>query len=257
MAGIKGYEIGEIKAEAAFTADLILDERVTDIAVAVNQQNMSRREMDLRKGMYIKYVPYHPHPVTGQIMVGGRYLFDTWENAMAYEDWTTNVYEVGNPPQTFWKAPMWKKVDVWAWRVVGACSFSHPETHGLHRLQRWSYEGSNIEDELRQLYPTIRDAAQARGAAAVWLLYQPDDKLVSILTVMKAPETLTTESVYDAIENLAAQPSLGSLLPSKLRPRSIFDRSSVNLAVWTPVSRAAGGAEQFTPLAPVLPAVSS
>lgn len=257
MSGIKGYDIGEIKAEAAFTADLILDERVSNIADAVNQQNMSRREMDLRKGMYIKYVPYHPHPVTGQIMVGGRYLFDTWEDAAEYDDWTSNVYEVGDPPEKFWQWPMWKKVDRWAWRVAGAHNFSHPETHGLHRLQRWSYDGDGVEEQLRRVYPAIRDAAQARGAAAIWLLYQPDDKLISILTVMKTPETLTAESVYDAIESLAAQHTLGYLLPMALRPRSIFDRSSLNIAVWTPVSRTAGGDEQFTPLAPVLPSVTS
>lgn len=253
--GTKGYEVGEIKAEAAFTADMILDEHV-DVNAAVNSQDMSRLEMGLRPGMYIKHVPYALHPVTGQIMVGGRYLFDKWENVVEYGKWSTNDYLVGDPPQHFWDLPMFKKVERWAWKVTGAHHFSHPETHGLHRLQRWTYEGDNAEAELRRVWPDIRDAAKSRGAGGVWLLYQPDDKLISIFTVMNKPESLTTESIYDAVESLKAQISLGSLLPPSLNAQPTFDRTNPTMAMWLPLSRSAGAVEQVTPLTPILPAVT-
>ncbi|KAM0282113.1 hypothetical protein ACHAQH_003153 [Verticillium albo-atrum] len=255
MSGIKGYEIGEIAAKAAFTTDIIMVDMV-DLPTAVNGQELSRREMDVRKGMYIKYVPYQPHSVTGQVVVGGRYLFDTWENVLDYDHWTTNVYECGNPPQKFWNWDMFSKVDRWIWHVIGAYHFSLPDAHGFNRFQRWKYEGDNVEEELRRMYPSLRDAAEAQGAAGIWLLYQPDARLIGLITIIKKPEILTIESVHDALEDVKAQPSLGSLLPSSLNPHSIFDRSALNLSMWLPISRLAGGAHQDTPLAPVLPSVT-
>ncbi|KAH7361653.1 hypothetical protein B0T11DRAFT_279304 [Plectosphaerella cucumerina] len=252
---IKGYEVGELTAKAGFTADMILDEHL-DIAAAVNSQDMSRVDMALRKGMYIKTVPYYLHPVTGQIIVGGRYLFDTYEDAVNYADWSTKEYLVGDPPAHFWDLPIFSNVQRWIWRVAGAHHFSLPEKHGLHRLQRWTYDGDNVEEELTNAWPGIREASKKRGAGGVWLLYQPDDKLISIFTVMNKPDTVTVESIYDAVESLKAQSSLGELLPSSLNAKPIFDRTSPNLAIWLPVSRAAGGVEQTTPLTPVLPAVT-
>ncbi|PSN65154.1 hypothetical protein BS50DRAFT_527337, partial [Corynespora cassiicola Philippines] len=255
MTSIKGYEIGEIKAKAAFTSDIILDARI-DISTCVNEQDLGRREMDVRKGMYIKYVPYQPHPVTGQVMAGGRYLFDTWEDVLDYDHWTTNVYEYGNPPEKFWSWSMMKKVDRWNWCVTGAYHFSHPETHGMSRFQRWSYDGDDAEEQLGEVYPRIRDAAQANGAAGVWLLYQPDAKLIGLFTIMEKPTVLDIGSVYDTLEGLKSQPSLEYLLPESLGLKLIFDRSSLNLSMWLPKSRLAGGVHQATNLAPVLPSVT-
>jgi hypothetical protein len=255
MSGIRGYEIGEINAKAAFTSDIILDPRI-DLSSCVKGQELGRRDMDVRQGMYIKYVPYQPHPITGQIMTGGRYLFDTWDDVLDYDHWTTNVCEYGNPPEKFWSWSMMQKVDRWNWRVAGAYHFSHPETHGLSRFQRWSYSGDNVEERVRDIYPNIRDAAKAYGAAGVWLLYQPEAKLIGLFTIMKKPEALDSVSLYEAIESLKAQPSLGSLLPESLSPRPVFDRSSLNLSMWLPKSRLAGGVHQATNLAPVLPSAT-
>ncbi|KAH6689881.1 hypothetical protein F5X68DRAFT_254528 [Plectosphaerella plurivora] len=253
--GIKGYEIGEINAKAGFTADMILDEHI-NIAMAVNAQDMSRLEMGLRKGMYIKTVPYHLHPITSQIIVGGRYLFDTYEDALNYAEWSTKEFLVGDPPTPFWEQPIFKNIQRWAWKVAGAHHFSLPDKHGLHRLQRFSYEGTNVEEELKRVWPSIREASEKRGAGGVWLLYQPDDKLISIFTAMNKPESVTVEMLYDSVESLKAQSSLGELLPSSLNAKPTFDRTSPNMAMWLPLSRAAGGVEQITPLAPVLPAVT-
>ncbi|EGY16050.1 hypothetical protein VD0002_g5107 [Verticillium dahliae] len=256
MSVIEGYKVGEIAARAAFTSDIILADGI-DLTTAVSQQEFARRQMDTRKGMYIKYVPYQPHSVTGQAVVGGRYLFDTWDDALDYDDWTTNVFETGDPPQKFWSSNIFQKVDRWIWRVSGACQFFLPETHGFTRFQRWEYDGDNVEEELRGVYPSLREAAKARGAAGIWLFYQPDAKLIGILTIMKKPEVLTTKSLYEALEDLKAQPSFGSLIPSTLSPRSVFDNSALILAMWLPVSRSVGGANQDTPLAPVLPSVTT
>ncbi|KAH8629793.1 hypothetical protein IG631_14370 [Alternaria alternata] len=255
MSEIKGYEIGEINAKAAFTSDIILDARI-DLPSCVNAQELGRRDMDVRKGMYITYLPYQPHPITGQIMAGGRYLFETWEDVLDYDHWTTNVYETGDPPEKFWSRSTMQKVERWNWHVAGACHFSHPETHGLSRFQRWSYSGDKVEEHLREVYPRIRDAAKVYEAAGVWLLYQPDANLIGLFSIMRKPENLDSSSLYEAIEDLKAQPSLGPLFPESLSVRSVFDRSSLNLSMWLPKSRLAGGVHQANTLAPILPPVT-
>lgn len=68
--------LGPITAEAAFTSDFAVAPEVA-MSELVNKQEVERRVMDTRPGMLMKYMPARYNAVTGDILTGGRYLFDT------------------------------------------------------------------------------------------------------------------------------------------------------------------------------------
>ena len=55
----------------------------------VNMLEIERRSMDIRPGMRHKYTPLRFDPATGARQVGGRYLFDTWKDAVDYNTFTS------------------------------------------------------------------------------------------------------------------------------------------------------------------------
>ena len=93
---ILGYETGPIACQAAFTSDFAVP---TDMPVQqlVNNVENERPSMDGRPGMRHKYMPLRFDPATGAHQVGGRYLFDSWDDVvdyieMFYNSWRKHSY---------------------------------------------------------------------------------------------------------------------------------------------------------------------
>jgi len=253
---ILGYGLGEIDAQAGFTSNFWIDAPVT-LQDVVNLQETERRIMDQRPGMQIKCVPSNYDTVTGQLQVGGYYLFDTWQDVLDYDRWTTHEYEVGPLKEKFWSRSIFKDVKRWNWKVIGAFNFDLPDQHAISRFQRWTYTGEDAHSSLRQLYPAIKDSAKNDGVKAVWVFHQPEEKMVGILRLTAKDErehtATTARSLEDSLEHLD---SLDDLLKTHLSVQRVFDRTSLLLAQWLPISRRAGGVPQCTPNFPVLPGVT-
>lgn len=64
MSGIKVSGIGEINAKAALASDIILEPKL-HLLSRFNGQELGRCDMVVRTRMYLKYIPYQPHPITG------------------------------------------------------------------------------------------------------------------------------------------------------------------------------------------------
>ena len=100
---IRGYETSIIQADAAFTSDFAIPDDIP-IQRLVNMLEIERRSMDIRPGMRHKYTPLRFDPATGAHQVGGRYLFDTWENVVDYNEFTSKELEF-EPGVKFWDRP--------------------------------------------------------------------------------------------------------------------------------------------------------
>ncbi|MFH9069703.1 hypothetical protein [Streptomyces alboflavus] len=240
---IKAYDIGPIPMEAAFTSDFPLAAGIgaADVQDIVDKQEVERRVMDVRTGMYAKYMPSRIDEAAGRHYTGGRYLFETWADVVDYERFTSQELEF-EPGVKFWSRPFFQDVERFVWRVAGAHNFLPLDAHHVSRFERFRYEGDG-EAALERAWGTVRDEAGARGLAAVWLLHQPEQRLIGLHTVATG---LTPA-------DLEAAPSLGALLPASLAPERYFDRSSRILSLWLPKSRLAGGAPSAYPSAPLLP----
>jgi hypothetical protein len=249
---IISYEAGPIACKAAFTSDFDLAPGLP-LQQVVTNLDVGRRKMDVRPGMRHKYAPLRFDPATGLRQSGGRYLFDTWENAVDYVRFTEELeLEKG---VKFWERPFFIGVDKLAWHVVGAYDFAPIAVHFAHRFERFEYTGEMSIDYLQARWTLVLEAAMEAGLASVWLLFQPDERQIGILTVIaQVPDVDAAQSASASLKALEPEGSLSKqLFFGNVRPRKIFDRSSVNLSVWLPQSRRAGGDAAVFPTYPVHP----
>ncbi|KAF4454305.1 hypothetical protein FALBO_15850 [Fusarium albosuccineum] len=257
------YDAGPIKVEGAFTAEILIAARVS-LQDVWNDQYAGSQVMGKRPGMYIKYLPSRYHEVNGDMLVGGSYLFDKYEDAENYQKWTSNEFEVGEPKTTFWKQPLFKSASHWAWKVIGAHNFAPVDEHALGRLQRWTYDPQSpamirggVESLLRQHYPVMKDAAESRGATSFWLLHRPEDKMIAVQMSFPKPEKEGDDSTRESLVSIADGKSVGDVFPDALNAELVFDRTSVLLAVWLPLAKHAKGVKVESPNLPAFPALSS
>jgi NADPH:quinone reductase-like Zn-dependent oxidoreductase len=250
---ILGYATGPIQCRAAFTSDFAVPADMSVQQLVTNVEN-ERPSMDIRPGMRLKYLPLRFDPATDAHLVGGRYLFDTWEQVMDYVKFTSTELEF-EPGVKFWDRPFFLDIDKHAWHVAGAHDFTPiASTHYVSRLERFTYTGADIAGRLAAVWPTISEAAQAQGLASVWLLYQRDERQIGIVTV--ADQLKGSDDADTASRSLAAlehSKSLARFLPRELVSDKVFDRTSLNLTLWLPRSRAAGGAPSAFPTYPLHP----
>lgn len=247
-----GYETGPIACKAAFTADF-------DMAAALSLQQIvtnlevGRKIMDVRPGMRHKYTPLRFDPATGIHQIGGRYLFDTWENVVDYLRFTSEELEL-EPGVKFWDRPVFIGVDKHAWHVIGAYDFTPMATHYANRFERFGYASEISTDDLLALWPLIREAAERANLASVWLLLQPDEHQIGLLTVIaQMPGTNAAERASKSIMALERKDSLSKYFTQPVQAQRIFDRTSLNLSLWLPWSRRAGGDPAAFPAFPLHP----
>jgi hypothetical protein len=122
-----------------------------------------------------KYLPLRHDPATGAISSGGRYLFREYEDATKYRDFLEAKVFPGEQT-SFWKRPFFINAIRFAWRVAGA--------HDLApiRFERYSVLSAQFEARLPELYPAFLGAARRLDLAHVSLMFQPEQKLVGVVT---------------------------------------------------------------------------
>ncbi len=249
---ILGYETGPITCQAAFIADFDVGREIP-MAQLVSKIDIDRRTMATRPGMRSKYVPLRFDPATGAHQIGGRYLFDTWEDVTNYMRFTVEELEF-EPGVKFWERPFFSNIDKRAWHVIGAHEFMPLAMHCASRLERYGYSVEPPTRKLEAAWPALRDAAQEEGLAAIWLLLQPDEQQIGLLTV--AAQLPGEDEADRASRSLAALEQRASLirhLSGEVVTRSLFDRSSLNLSLWLPRSQPLGGDASAFPTYPVHP----
>ncbi|KAJ4256274.1 hypothetical protein NW762_009354 [Fusarium torreyae] len=250
------YNAGEIKAKGAFTAEIRMPSGI-GLEDVWRSQYAGSQVMGKRPGMYIKYLPSKYHQISGEMLTGGSYLFDTLENAKDYENWTTNEFKVGDPETTYWKQPIFKSVDAYVWKVIGAHNFTFVSKHGIGRLQRWTYHHVGVDSILTQLYPVLKDAAEKRGASSFWLLHRPEDKMIGVHMSFPKPDNHDDETLLEEVEEVASIDSVAGLFPDVLEAEALLDRTSVYHAVWLPLDKDPNGVKVESPNFPALAELTS
>ncbi|MFJ4848164.1 hypothetical protein [Streptomyces sp. NPDC088733] len=244
---IRDHPTGPIAAEAAFTSDFDLPGHLSAQEIDGLAEG-DRPAMDDRPGMHHKYVPLRRDEELGVNQVGGRYVFDTWENAVAYVRFTEQLeLEPGVP---FWSRPFFSHVDRRVWRVVGAHDLTPlATTHHVSRLERWSWTGqADDAGVLERAWPAVLEEAAGQGLASVWLLRAPDERQMGLFRVRAAESVSDRAAVHAAVAALEHLDSAeAGRAAAELGAHKVFDRTSLNLSLWLPLSRKAGGAPSAHP----------
>jgi hypothetical protein len=250
---VRGYDTGPIDAKGAFTSEIDVPPQVTP-GLLTTVVEADRPACVERPGMRHKYLPLWHDPATGAISAGGRYLFRTYEEATAFRDFLEAKVFPGEST-TFWNRPWFLKTVRYAWRVAGAHDLAPITTHDLTRFERYAAPDAAVEARLPELFAGLRDRAGRLGLAHVSLMYQPEQRLIGVVTAAshegRRPDG---EAVLrHATEALPLRGSVGDAALERLGVRKVFDRTSVSLTIWLPLSEQAGGVPAIWPNSPPIP----
>jgi hypothetical protein len=166
------------------------------------------------------------------------YLFDTYENAVAYGEWAANEFRVDGT--LFYDLPVFMEPSYQAWRLVGAEDFASVRTHhDVVRFERWHTLAPLDPDDVRERHwARIRGRADELGLSSAWLLYCPDEHhpQVGLVTVAARGDRDPAGARPDGLAPLEGMPSLGAGLADELGATKVFDRTSWVFQVWFPLT---------------------
>jgi hypothetical protein len=245
---------GDISARGAFTCDLTLpgsvlgDPTLEPVAITLERD---RTLMARRAGMIRKHIPLRIDPATGNLQSGGRYLFDTAENARDYKRFVERFAIDG---VKFLERPIFLDHDCHAWTTIGARDFADVHTtQVVLRTERWRVPGWSQRAILEHRWPAIRHAAGTRGLTSVWLLYNDHERLVSLVYFAdrSGPKDPNVPDV-GALGALQAAPPLGDLL-NDLPYDKVLDRTQFSWTIWFPYLAGDRGEPSLWPHSPPLP----
>ncbi|HEX2079867.1 MAG TPA: hypothetical protein VHG08_19275 [Longimicrobium sp.] len=243
------YGTGPIRAQGAFTGDFGIAAGTPADRIP-GEIERDREIMVLRPGMRHKHVPITIDPATGQVFCGGRYLFDTYQDAEAYRQWVVNEFAVDGVP--FPERPYFVDPAFLAWQVVGAHDFEPLETHVAVRMERWALPRSTPAKALAGFWHAAHAEAARQGLASVWLLHSPERRELGLVTVLGRGADQAPRPMEETVGLLLAR-SLGGVFDAHAVGEKSFDRAGLVWTIWTPRA-APGEAPSLWPNSPPLPA---
>ncbi len=196
-----------------------------------------RMYMSARPGMLHKHIPisFDPSDPSGKaVFSGGRYLFDTAEHAREYRDWVFNNYVLDGV--LFLKRSYFLSPECHAWTVIGAHDFGDVHSSQIVlRTERWSLRHARQPAwVLEQKFAAVLAAAQARGLTSVWLLYDQEEALASLVYFAgRAGPSDPGALDMASLSVLADAPPLGEIFYDQGWKRT-FDRTQWALTIWFP-----------------------
>lgn len=226
-------EDGDVPARGAFTCDFGLSSDLLPDEIAPSIER-DRMYMAARPGMIHKHIPITFDPNTGEALSGGRYLFDTAEHAREYRDWVFNSYVLDGVH--FLKRPYFLHPECHAWTVIGAHDFGDVHSSQIVlRTERWSLRNAlQPARTLQQKFDAILETAQERGLTSVWLLYDQEEGLASLVYFAgRVGPSDPRQPDYASLSALADAPPLGEIFADRGWKRT-FDRTQWTLTIWFP-----------------------
>ena len=209
-----------------------------------------RMYMAARPGMLRKHIPITMDPTTGEFLSGGRYLFDTAAHAREYRDWVFNSYALDGV--LFLKRSYFLSPECHAWTVMGAHDFGDVHSSQIVlRTERWSLRNARLPAlMLQQKFAAILANAQARDLTSVWLLYDPEEALVSLVYFGgRVGPSDPREFDYASLNALGNAPPLGAIFDDQGWTRT-FDRTQWALTIWFPFALGDRGEPALWPNTP-------
>jgi hypothetical protein len=244
------YSKGPIAAGGAFTGDFGIApgapvEQVPGFIEA------DREIMAARPGMRQKHVPIVVDDA-GRAFCGGRYLFDSWENAEDYRRWVTEEFVVDGIP--FPERPLFVEPAFLAWRVLGAHDFQPVRAHRAVRFERWALGDGVTREQVSALWSRVRDDADRRGLASAWLLFSDERREAGLVTVAGSASPHTpAELDPELLAQLDGPDSVGRVVEQGRIGTRVFDRTGWVWTLWLPLA-GAGESPSLWPNSPPLPA---
>jgi len=122
------------------------------------------------------------------------------------------------------------------------------------RFERWRLADGRPGELPERAWPALRDRAEEEGLSSAWLLHNEERRVVGLFTVAGRVESDDpSASASASLAALEAMPSLGGAFEARGGAKKVFDRTSLLLNIWLPLSGQAGGVPRISPFSPPLP----
>ncbi len=229
--------LGAITARGAASDDFQLDFSKfppTPIGAIIERDRMYMAE---RPGFLTKQLPLLIDQ-QGRFFSGGRYLFETYSNALAFHDWlATNLILDG---VEILDRPYFVGLTGFAYEVIGGWRWEHVEDQVAMRVERWSTANIPMPPiALRQFLASQVSLIEAEAVQAhlaeVYLSYSQTDNLVNLVyfTSHRAdPNWDRSAPDFATLGALQAAPSLATPAMQAQGWASAFDRASWIFNTW-------------------------
>jgi len=244
---------GDLPHQGAFTCELTVG---TELSLSQAASDIERDRMLMsHQGMRQKMLPIAFGP-NNTLLMGGRYLFDTEEQAEDYEDFVLHRY-VLNDVQ-FVDRVYFKDHDCRHWKTIGAHDFADFRTNQVvMRTERWQVPNTNWTQLLTQRWPEIRDAAGSCGLTSVWLLYSRRDNFVQLVYYADriVPPNPNMPD-FASLGALANKPPLGKNFADQTSWQQDMDKTQWVFTIWQPFVLGDLGAPSISPYSPPFPSLT-
>jgi hypothetical protein len=139
--------------------------------------------------------------------------------------------------------------------VIGAHDLAPITTHDLNRFEWYRVPDAELEERLLELFPAFLEAARRLDLGHVSLMFQPEHNLVGVVTAAarESRQASSFATLRFSTDALVLRGSVSEAHLIELGARRIFDRTSLNLAIWLPLSELVGGAPSIWPNSPPIP----
>lgn len=126
-------------------------------------------------------------------------------------------------------------------------------TQVVVRTERWQVPGANQKKALKDRWATILADAAQRGLTSVWLLYNKEEQLVSLVYFADrvAPPD-PSQPDFPSLFALQMAPPLGAIFDDRGWTRT-FDRTQWALSIWFPFALGDRGEPSLWPNSPPFP----
>ncbi|MEL6349452.1 MAG: hypothetical protein AAFV53_40490 [Myxococcota bacterium] len=243
-------ESAPVDAWGAFTCELLADGALPPQTVP--EQIERDRQLMLGQpaadGFQHKVIPVSFSEDGVNLRTGGRYLFDTYAQARAYERFVKEDFVTEDGIQ-FLDRDLFLENDCYSHLVIGAqetaAVFNADGTtsRAAVRLERFSVDYPWLTwFYLYFAWPELRDEALSRDVNAIWLLFNPEAGLVTIVSFRdRVDPSWENPPVFDfdgadwaTLGALAGMDPLGDVINpgSWAGWSSVLDRSDFALNVW-------------------------
>lgn len=242
---------GNLAAEGAFTCDFGLSPNLPLDRVGPTIER-DRMYQAARPGFQRKLIPLGIDFTTGGLRSGGRYLFASRDDADDYKVWVENEFVLDGVK--FFDRPDFVGPDCHAWSVIAAHDLGDLHTaQVVLRTERWSVPEDNQRTLLKERWPAILTEAGQQRLMGVWLLYNKQERLVSLVYFADrvAPKDPFSPD-FASLFTLQFAPPLGEIFDDQGWTRA-FDRTQWVLSIWFPFVLGDRGEPSLWPNSPPFP----
>ncbi|NKB37259.1 MAG: hypothetical protein GKR93_08825 [Gammaproteobacteria bacterium] len=205
-----------------------------------------RKIMARHPGLFLKLLPLYMDSDTSAVKTGGAYLFDTYENALAFDKWL--MQELVTDGVAYTEREILLEMSSSAWHVVGAHNLKDLYTQQtIMRVEDWQAPAACTREQLVTEWDRLLEQASGAGYSAIWLLHDDEMRKLSLITTFRPemcqsnPDSKTVFSQLNSIPHISDNSELLS------GAEKTFDRSSYIFNIWFPITDSINDQEALWP----------